>query len=271
MTDYNGAYQTYADKTSSKVFFRAEDTHTETVTIVSGQVLKKRTFLETNAAGKAIAHSGIIEKAVVTFPTKVDTGETVIIAGLTFTAGSNSTTLKAELAAAWAGLPDGTTAAQANIINASRVSAAIGTFTAGTLTGYKTKVNSTAGTVLFVSTTSGNVTDLTVTGTGDASSVAVTAVSGNKVCGILLFDVDASGGDVDATAYTEASFWADALVWSVNPAVDTITLADGTTKACTEYDTGCGGTTAAAILLQKKFVEGTEFESLGFLKAGEIM
>ena len=93
-------------------------------------------------------------------------------------------------------------------------------------------------------------------------TAALTA--GTKVSGVLAFDVDASAGDVQATAYTEASFWADALVWSVNVATDVVTKVDGTTVACTAYNTAC-----TTDLLKQKLVEGTEFTELGFLSAGE--
>lgn len=264
---YNGVV-TFDDKVETQLFSRASDICTETVTVVSGQVLKARSLVESNGVGKVTAHTGLAEKAVITFPTKVDTGETVIIAGLTFTAGSNATTTKAQLASAWANLPVGTTAAQANTLNASAISTEIGTFTAGTLTGYKTKTGETAGTVLFVSTTGGGVTDLTVTGTGDASSVSVTAVNSpvKLVKGALVFDVNASDGDVEASIYKEARFWNTALVWEANIATDTITLPDGTTKACTEYDTG----TADNFILQKKLLEGSKIE-IDAHKTGEVM
>ena len=81
---------------------------------------------------------------------------------------------------------------------------------------------------------------------------------------ILAMDVDATAGDVQATAFTKCSFWADALVWSVDIATDIITLADGTEVACTAYDTS-----ASTDLLKQKLVDGTGFSELGFLTAGE--
>ena len=272
MTDYNGAFQTYPDKTSSKVFYRAEDTYTVTVSVASGQVLKKRSFLETNSAGKAIAHSGAGEKTLVTFAA-LTTGQTFIAAGLTWTAHTTGTT-QAQLKAAWSNIPAGTGYAAANTLNGCSNTVTGGAFTAGTLTDYKTKFSSTANSVLFVSTLpNATATDITNSGTSTGETIVITEPNNpqKKIAGVLLFDVDASGGDVDATAYTEASFWADALVWAANPSTDPITLPDGTTKTCTEYDTGCAGTSASAILLQKKFVEGTKFSPLGFHKLGEIM
>ena len=152
MAELNGGWSDYPDRVTKKIFFRADDRETKTVTIKSGQVIKALSFLESDSAGKMIAHS----------------------------------------------------------------------------------------------------------------SLTASLVAGTKIGGVLLFDVDASAGDVEATAYVEASFWASALIWSVNIATDTITLFDGTTKAVTAYDTGC-----TTNLLKQKFVENSEFESLGFLSAGE--
>lgn len=99
----------------------------------------------------------------------------------------------------------------------------------------------------------------------DGKAIAHTGVvGGNKIAGVTVFDVDASAADVDASIYVEASFWADALVWDVDPLVDVIDKFDGTAIAVTAYDTGC-----TTNLLKQKFVEGTEFEPLGFLTAGE--
>jgi len=148
MADYNGGFVNYPDRVTKKTFFRADDRQTKTVTIKSGQVLKALSFVETDSAGKAIAHSGV--------------------------------------------------------------------------------------------------------------------VGGKKIAGVTVFDVDASAGDVEASIYTEASFWASALVWSVDALTQTIDKFDGTTVAVTAYDTGC-----TTDLLKQKFVEGTEFEPLGFLTAGE--
>ena len=47
-----------------KVFFRATQRNTQTLTVKSGQVLKKMTFLESTAAGKVIAHSGAATKPI---------------------------------------------------------------------------------------------------------------------------------------------------------------------------------------------------------------
>ena len=72
--------------------------------------------------------------------------------------------------------------------------------------------------------------------------------------------------------YVEASFYADALVWAVNPAVDYITDSFGNQVAVTAYNTGVyGPDVATTIRLQKQFVEQSEFEPLGFISVGETL
>jgi len=103
----------------------------------------------------------------------------------------------------------------------------------------------------------------------DGKDVAYSSLGLQTISGVTCFDVDATGGDVKASAFTKASFWQEALVWKVDIATDTIDLADGTTIAVTAYDTGASGTTAASDLLKQKFVDGSGFAELGFLSAGE--
>ncbi len=272
MVDYNGGYQVFANRTRTKTFFRATDRYTKTVTVKAGQVLKAHSFLESDADGKVIAHSGFTEATLVTFAA-ITSGQTQILAGLTFTSGASGTTA-AQLATAWGVINTGDTAAAATTkIAAAGITAAMGTFTAGTLAGWETEPFA-ATKVQFRSTAPGtNPTDLADTGTATDPTFAVvqgeTAL--NKIAGVLAFDVDATSADVDASAYTKASFWADALVWAVDPTVDTITKFDGTTVAVTAYNTGCYGTSPEAIRLQKKFVEQTGFEPLGYVSAGETL
>jgi len=269
MAEYNGGWNSYPDRVTKKIFFRATDRSTKSVTIKSGQVIKALSFLETDSAGKCIAHGGLVESATATFGTALTSGQTLIIAGLTFTAGSAGTTT-AQLGTVWSGLVDGVGfAAAAAAILAAGTAVTVGTFTAGTLAGYNTTLV-TASKVRFDATSVASATDVAATGTGAAPTIVISQyAASNKISGVLLFDVDASSADVDATAYQEASFWASALVWAVDVAVDTITLVDGTTKAVTAYNTGCAGTSAASNLLKQKFVESTEFEPLGFMSTGE--
>lgn len=269
MAEYNGGWNSYPDRVTKKIFFRATDRSTKTVTIKAGQVIKAHSFLESDSAGKCIAHGGLVESATATFTAATASTNTIIIAGLTFTTGTAGATV-AQLATVWSGLADGTGfAAAAASILAAGIPTTVGTFTAGTLAGYNTTFVTT-GKVRFDATSAASATDVAATGTGTAPTIVITQYAAlNKIAGILLFDVDAASADVEATAYQEASFWASALTWAVDVSVDTITLVDGTTKAVTAYNTGCAGTSAASNLLKQKFVESTEFEPLGFMSAGE--
>ncbi|MCK9622614.1 MAG: hypothetical protein M0R47_19020 [Methylobacter sp.] len=263
MVEYNGGFQTYPDRVTKNVFFRAEGRATKPVTVKSGQVLKALSFLETDSAGKAIAHGPLTEGTFVKFAA-ITNGQTIILGGLTFTAGSSGTTA-AQLATSWAGIAAGTAAA-------SITWAVGGTFT-GTLTGWGTEAYDADSVIFNSSAPLTNATDLAATGT--ATAPTLTKVDGattfSKIAGVLVYDVDASSADVDAQAYSEASFWADALVWAADPTQDTITKPDGTTVAVSAYNTGCAGTSAASNLLKKKFVEGSEFDPLGFKNAGDYV
>lgn len=264
MTEYNGGFQSYSDRVTKDVFFRAEDRATKTVTIKSGQVLKALSFIETDADGKGIAHKGLTEGTFAKFAA-LTAGQTLILGGLTFTAGGSGTTA-AQLATSWAGIAAGTA-------YGSITSAVGGTFTAGTLTGWNTEAYD-SDSVVFNSTAGGtNATDLAATGTGTAPTLSKVdgATSFNRIAGVLVYDVNASAADVVAPVYTEASFWADALIWAADPNQDTVTNPDGTTTAVSAYNTGAHGTSAASNLLKKKFVEGSEFEPLGFRNAGDYV
>lgn len=273
---YNGGFYSYDPRSAKNIFFRADETKTKTVTVKSGQVLKGLSFVESDVDGKMIAHSGFVESAIVTFAT-ITTGQTLILAGLTFTAGSGSVTA-AELVTIWKDLPVGITAANANLLLLARgISASVkGTFTAGTLAQYSTSVNDATNSVIFTGYQA--FTNLTaVADTGTAADPVVTAkanVSAKaQIAGVTLYDVDASAADVEAEVFTEASFWANALNWytdSTTTTGETMTKADGTTVAYTAYNIGITGTMAEVKRLQAKFVEGTEFEPLGFLTEGEI-
>lgn len=256
----NGGWRDYPDNVKNKIFFRASGRYTASAVIKSGQVLKARSFLESDSSGKLIAHGGLAESAIISFPATIAAASTVIVAGLTFTAGAAAVTA-AQLVAAFSGLAPGDTLPTVSY----------GAFS-GTLVGFSfEKLDDNSVTASAV-TAGSNVTDITVTGTATGITTAISqgTATFNKIAGVLCFDVDASAADVDASVYTEASFWSSALVWAVDPASDTITLSDGTTKAVTAYNTGCAGSSKEARLLQQKFVEGSEFMELGFLNPGEV-
>jgi len=265
MAENNGAYTDYPDYNPKATFFRSSPRNTKQVVVKSGQVIKALSFVESDAQGKSVVHSGIAESALVNIDADLASGETLIIGGLTYTAKNGTGSTVEEVAADWDNINDGT--AFGDIETTS------GSFTSGTLVGYNTSSTGT-GIYFNASTAETDVSDITVTGTG-AGSTTLTITQGSAdftpIQGVLVYDVDASGGDTPASAYTEASFWADALVWAADPNVDTITLADGSTKAVTAYNTGASaGDTLDGALLQQKFVEGSEFDPLGYTRAGEV-
>lgn len=241
----NAGWNTYAERATSRFLAKEGDLCSRTVTVKSGQVLKALSFVKSDTAGKMVAGGNIAEYAKLVLSGTAEIADTVIMGGLTLTASAQMTA--AELISAF--LTQSTTK---------------GTFT-GTLTGWElvTDPNSTATLWAYSTTGLTNVTDFAVTGTAvdtaPTLTATVTTVAGSttfqKPAGILAFDVDATSADVEATMYYEASVYADALVWGVNVASDTITKADGTTVACTAYNTGANND-----LLKQMYVEGTEFE-----------
>lgn len=264
MAENNGAYFDYPDYTPKATFFRSSPRNTKQIVVKSGQVIKALSFLESDAEGKSIVHGGIAESALVSIDDKMD-NKTLIIAGLTYTskAGGGGSSAE-EVAADWDGIADGTDGAD--------ITGTSGSFT-GTLVGYNTSSSGTL--ITFDASTAGtDVTDLTVTGTGAADTTLTLSQGGgtfNPIQGVLVYDVDASGGDTGASVYTEASFWAEALTWAVDVNVDTIKLPDGTLKAVTAYNTGASASDSLEqALLQQKFVEGSEFDPLGYSRAGEV-
>jgi hypothetical protein len=114
-------------------------------------------------------NAGTYETAVVRFSaTSLTAGQTMIIAGLTYT--STGTTTQAQLAAAFANLAVGAT---------TGAGTATGSYS-GTLTGYSTGAVLHSGTdVLFTASTVGNKTDLTQSGTG-ASVTSITIQNGTS-------------------------------------------------------------------------------------------
>ena len=269
----NGGWITYPDRVPVAIFARAGEVKTKPAVIKSGQVIKALSFLESDADGKLIAYTGFTESAQVTYGF-LTSGQTQIIAGLTFTSGASGTTA-AQLATAWGSIDVGDTASVATTkIAAVGITSAMGTFTSGTLANWETEpVPGSTTKVNFRSTVPGtNPTDLAATGTGSAATISTIAgeTTRSLISGLAVYDVDATSADVPAAVYIEGSFWADALVWAVDVATDTITNAAGTgTIAVTAYRTGAEGTSAASNLLKSKFVEGSEIY-IDFKKTGEV-
>jgi flagellar hook-basal body protein len=116
--------------------------------------------------------SGVSESASVTF-SDLTSGQTIIMNGLTFTAGSSGATA-AQVATAFASITNGQGYLAINSANALTGTSTGGLFTDGTATGWSSGTRSTS-TVVFTSTTATNVTDLAETGTGTAT---ITTTSG---------------------------------------------------------------------------------------------
>jgi len=170
------------------------DAGTKAWTVSTGATVKNvETVRITNTNGEASgAVSAVTEKANVTFG-PVSNGKTVIIAGLTMTAGADLT--GAEVAAAFS---TGATAGNAVIT--------------GTLSGYTVSAGPDSNTTTFTSSTAGNVADLVNTGTVNTAVEKVTTytltnnsgVDGEQISvtvnGTKLIGVAADVSDVDAQA-----------------------------------------------------------------------
>lgn len=109
-----------------------------------------------------VRNSGSFETATIKFNADgLTAGQTMIIAGLTFT--STGVTTQAQLAAAFANLAVGAT---------TGAGSTLGTYS-GALTAYATGSVITNNTVVFTASTVGNKTDLTATGTGTAPAIVI--------------------------------------------------------------------------------------------------
>lgn len=276
----NGGFVKYPDRVTKLKYFRSDDRYTKSITIKAGNVLKQGSFLESIQggadAGKLQAHRGLSEAAFVTFAA-LTSGQTLILGGLTFTAGSAGATA-VQLAGIWAGLADGIGyAAASTAILAAGYATTVGTFTAGTLTGWNTyivNITDTTSVDFRGSTYLTNVTDLAATGTGTAPIINKVdgVISFAKIAGVLAYDVNAASADTVVQVYTEVSLYASWLTWAVNPAYDVVTDSLGNTIACSAYNTGVyGADDATTKRLQQQFVEQSEFEPLGFLPVGEML
>lgn len=185
------------------------------VTVVGGNTTTSVTVAQA-ATQTAVAYkaavAGINESASVKF-TALTAGQTVILGGLTLTASDAMTA--AEVASAFANLTKGfvpTVSTSAGDTQGS-AAAAKGVFT-GYLNGWTTGAVSTD-TVVFTSTTAGNVGDLANTGTGTAtvtttaSTAAVTAQTGRLgvANGTVLIDDNATASITTVTVdgYAENS------------------------------------------------------------------
>jgi flagellar hook-basal body protein len=175
--------------------------------------------------------SGVSESASVTFDA-LTSGQTIIMNGLTFTAGTTGATA-AQVATAFASITDGQLYGAINTANALTGDSTGGLFTAGTATGWSSGTRSTS-TVVFTSTSATNVTDLAETGTGTATitttsgitpvtetnSVVFTALEADQTITMagLTFTAGASGATAAQVAAAFASITAGQGYAAINTA-----------------------------------------------------
>lgn len=163
------ATQRSADRNQSTVDYLVQNMFT------FGNRYQKGTFinnlgetLEAQDGILVVRNSGTFETATVKFSaTALTAGQTIIIAGLTYT--STAGTTQAQLAAAFANLAVGATTGAGTVT---------GTYS-GALTGYATGSVITSNTVVFTASTVGAKTDLVQTGTG-AAVTSITVVNGTS-------------------------------------------------------------------------------------------
>jgi hypothetical protein len=175
-----------------------------------------------------VRNSGTFETATAKF-VALTTGQTMIIAGLTYT--STAATTAAQLATAFANLAVGAT---------TGAGTATGTYS-GTLTAYSTSAAQGASldTVVFTASTVGNKTDLTATGTGTSPTFTIVggtagvdegfspATSANlaNVIGILKIEdinVLANSASIKANYCTAGDIDAGMLILPLGVTLDTI-------------------------------------------------
>lgn len=276
-----GGWNAYPDRVTLRQFYKKDEcAETDKATIKSGQVILAGTFLErdTTYPYHLKVHGGLSEQALVTINADLAAADTLTIGtgGIVFTVGSAGATIE-NLVDAMAVIVGGENTAVANAaLLAAGIATTVGTFTSGTAPAFFfNKVD--ANTVNATSTVLGSdVTNLAVaasTGTAPTVTVVAGTATFNKIAGVTIYDVDATSAAVDAEVYVEASFWGDDddstfLRWANDPSA-VLTKSDGTTVACTAYNTGCSGTSAASNNLKKKFVEGSGFYRLGFINVGD--
>lgn len=274
----SGGFNSYADRVTKRIHFKKDvRTRQKQETIASGQVLLAGTFLERDATSPyhLKVHGSITESTLATFATALTVGQTLIVAGITFTSGASGTTA-AQLITAFGnnglGIASGATAASlTGVTNAKNG----GTFTAGTLTDYNSETVDADTVVFNAATSAAAATDIAFTGTGAAPTLVKTegTATFNKIAGLTMYDVNATSAAVDVEVYSEGSFWADDdgttfLKWVYDPS-EVLVKADGTTVALTAYNTGCAGDSDASNNLKRKFVEGSEFAEIGFINIGD--
>jgi len=158
------ATQRNADRNQSTVDFTSQNIFTYGNRYATGVFINNiGETLEAQDGILVVRNSGTFETATAVFGTALTAGQTMIIAGLTYT--STGATSAIELAAAFANLAVGAT---------TGAGTATGTYS-GALTGYATGPATTSNldTVVFTASTVGNKTNLSATGTGTAPTFTI--------------------------------------------------------------------------------------------------
>ncbi|MBU3554961.1 flagellar hook-basal body complex protein [Polynucleobacter sp. UB-Piko-W3] len=199
--------------------------------------------------------AAVTELTSVVFPA-LATGKTFIMAGLTFTAGSAGATAN-ELAAAFANITPGQSAATVNTNNSLTTNAAtVGSFTSGTVAGWSSGPRSTA-TVAFTSatpytvvgdlqSTGDRVTDATYSRTQGVTSTATMAFNTlNAEQSITIAGLTFTAGTSGATAAQVAAAFANITAGQAYATVNTNNSLTGastggvfTSGAAAEWSTG---------------------------------
>lgn len=261
----NGGFNAYAQRTTTKKFAHPNpEPRTITVLVKAGQVLREGTWLETDALGHAVAHSGLTKSFTLVLSGTAQAGDnvtaTVVSNGVTYTA---AVTVKkpmtaAEIVNAFLGITVNTVetakySLQNNFIAFPPPFGVGGTpetlvVASEDFDGSQVLAASetSALTVLYSGIEAGTPTGVT-TGLGGVTPIA----------GLLMFDVDTRAGAVAATAYVSGSFWADGgfVKWQSFPTVHHII--DPTTLQpipCTYYNASC-----FVDVQYQRFTQGTEF------------
>jgi len=166
-----GIYATQRDATrnQSTVDYTSQNIFTYGNRYASGTFINNiGETLEAQDGILVVRNAGSFETATIKFSaTALTAGQTIIIAGLTYT--STAGTTQSELAAAFANLAVGAT---------TGAGTATGAYS-GALTGYSTGDVSYDDTVVFTASTVGAKTDLVQTGTG-AAVTSITVVNGTS-------------------------------------------------------------------------------------------
>jgi flagellar hook-basal body protein len=205
--------------------------------------------------------TAVTELNSVVFPA-LTTGETFIMAGLTFTSGTGTTS--EQLAAAFASITPGEGFATVNSNNSLTTPLTVGAFTAGTVAGWSSGA-STASTVVFTSSTAfTSVSDLASTGTR-ATAPTINKTEGVAASASMVFNALAAGQKLTMAGLTFTAGTSGATAAQVAAAFASITAGQAYTTVNTNNSL-TGATTGGV------FTSGTAAEwSTGTATAATVV